>query len=149
MALSLPLTVDVELTVDTDAYTAGDVVGGLLTFAVGTASGGGILNSIMLIDEDSEAEAYTLYLFDAKPSTIADDAAFAPTIEDLRKLVAVVSIVSYTTVNSKDYAYIPDINQVFGQLGDGNLYGYLVPDATPDHTNADALYMRMGILTEG
>ena len=149
MALSKPLTVNKELTVDLDAYTAGDVVGGLLTFPVPAAIGGGILNSVMLIDEDSEAEAYSLYLFDDIPSTIADDAAFAPTIADLRKLVAKIDILSYVTVNSIDYCYVPDINQVFGQLQTGNLYGYLVAVATPDYTNADALYLRLGILTEG
>ena len=149
MALSKPLTIDVELEVGTDAYTAVDVVGGLLTFAVDSPTGGGILNSVMLIDEDNLSEPYKLYLFDAAPSTIADDAAFEPTIADMRKLVAVITLSSYTTINSIGYCYVGDINQVIGQLASGNLYGYMVPDATPDHTNADALYLRLGMLTEG
>ena len=95
MALSKPLTIDVELTVDTDAYTALDVVGGLLTFAVGSPTGGCILNSVTLIDEDNQSEDYKLYLFDSKPTVIADDAAYAPAIADVRKRVRTIDIVAY------------------------------------------------------
>lgn len=149
MALSKPLTIDVELTVDTDAYTALDVVGGLLTFAVGSPTGGCILNSVTLIDEDNQSEDYKLYLFDSKPTVIADDAAYAPAIADVRKRVRTIDLVAYETVNSIPVCEVSNINQVMGQLDDGNFYGYLVAVATPDYTNTDALFLRLGVLTEG
>jgi hypothetical protein len=136
---------EVNPTIGTDAYTANDVVGGLLTFDVANLiNNGGIVNQVWLVDEDSQAEAYTLYLFDEQPSSIADDAAFAPTVADLNKLVAVISIGSgdYTTVNSIDFAVINDVNDTFYTTS-GELYGYLVADDTPDYTNDDALTIRL------
>ena len=149
MTLTKYIQSDLELTVTLSAYTAVDVVGGLLEFDVYSASGGGILNSIMLIDEDNQSEAYTLYIFDDTPSTIADAANFAPTIVDMRKLIATISISSYTTINSIAYCYVDDINKVFGNLTKRVLYAYLVAVATPDYVNADALYMRWSVLTNG
>lgn len=135
------------ITVGTDAYTEGDVVGGLLEFDVHTAMGGGLLNRVRLVDEDSQDEAYTWYLFNALPSVIADDAAFAPTVADLQKLVAAVAISGATTVNSLDFWHSAALNYSFTADG-GKLYGYLVPTATPDYTNADTLSLYLEIVSE-
>lgn len=141
-------TIDTELTVDTDAYTANDVVGGLLTLDAHSI-GGGLIVDIMLVDEDSAAAPFTLYIFDSKPATIADDAAFAIVIADLRKLIRAVDIAAgdYTTVNSLDYAQKTGLNIPF-IAQDGNLYAYLVTTGTPNYTNADALYLRLLVLVE-
>jgi hypothetical protein len=138
------------ITVGLDAYTANDVVGGLLTFSVQPAvMNGGLINRVRLVDEDSQDEPYNLYLFNAEPSTIADDAAFAPTVADLQKLICVISISSATTVNSLDYWHSDTLNYVF-TAPDGNIYGYLVANGgTPDYTNADTLTLYLDILSEG
>jgi hypothetical protein len=140
-----------NLTVATSAYTDGDVVGGLLSFDVsGLSVNGGILNKIVMIDEDSQAEPYKLYLFNAQPTTIADDAAYAPLIADLQKLNAVVSIAAgdYTTINSMDYVLKSDINEVI-HSSTNTLYGYLVATGgTPDYTNADTLQITLYIVSE-
>ena len=151
MSSSTYVDVNVELTVGLDAYTAVDVVGGLLTFRVPGTAGGGILNGISLLDEDDQSEGYTVYLHDELPSTIADDAAYAPTIADLRKQFAVVTIVTgdYTSINSLGYVHKTDLNYVFNtDASNGNIYVYLAAIATPDYTNADTLYLRLHILTE-
>lgn len=139
------IVIEQELTVTTAAYTAGDVVGGLLTFSSDAIHSGIMLNAVVLIDEDSQAEAYSLYLFDGLPTTIANDAAFAPTIADLRKLVKVVTIAAtdYTTVNSLDYARVEDLNDLIPLGATGAFYGYLVATDTPDYTNTDTLYIRL------
>lgn len=136
------------ITVDLDAYTANDVVGGLLVFPVNTGMGGGLINRVRLVDEDSQDEPYDLYIFNALPTVIADDAAFAPTVADLRKLVAVVAISGATTVNSLDYWHSPVLNYSYAVDGP-NLYGYLVAGATPDYINADTLALYLEIVTEG
>ena len=135
-------TINLELTVTLDAYTAGDVVGGLLTIPVHNAGGGGVLRRLITVDEDAQSEGYTLYLFDQLPSTIANDAAFAPTIADLRKLIGTVTIAAgdYVTVNSLVYT-IDEVDLEF-TAANGNLYGYLVATDTPDYANADAVYLR-------
>ena len=143
---SIPQALDVTVTPDTDAYTAGDVVGGLLTFPVmGRNMDGGILQSAVIIDQDSVAAEMTLYLFDAEPSTIADDAAFAPTVADLNKLIRVVTFAAadYVTVNSLDYLVVDDIN---GVLPKNQVYGYLVCGATPTFTND--ITIRLMVLSE-
>jgi hypothetical protein len=138
-------------TVVLTAYSAEDVVGGLLQFDVSQLSvNGGIINSAILIDEDSQAEPFKLYLFDSLPSTIADDAAFAPTVADLQKLCSVIEFAaaSYVTVNTFDYCIVTDINDVFS-TSTGKLYGYLVANAsTPDYANADTLTITLRILSE-
>lgn len=136
---------------DAAAYTANDVVGGLLTFSlVGLITNGGILNSVYLVDDDNEGAALTLYLFSAKPTVIADDAAFAPSAADLQKMFAVVSIASgdYVTVNSLKYVYKDDINQLLAADGTMSIYGYLVCGATPTYAANKTLFVRLSILGE-
>lgn len=147
--LTVPANGADGITVALTAYTDGDVVGGLLTFDIPTAMGGGKLNRVRLVDEDSQDEPYLLYLFNDTPTTIVDDAAFAPAIDDLRKLVAVVSISSATTVNSLDYWHSAVLNYAF-TCPRGKLFGYLVANGgTPDYTNADALAIYLEVESEG
>ena len=120
---------EVTPTIDTNAYTAGDVVGGLLTFDVCAAGGGGTIRHAWITDVHSEGADLTLYLFNATPTSIADDAAFAAaiTIADLKNLVAVVSFAGadFTTINNMDWQSV-DVDKSF-KSGDPNvLYGYLV-----------------------
>lgn len=140
MITAYPKSVEVALTVGTDAYTAGDVVGGLITFDVGSPGNGGYVSRVKIVDDADQKEAYKLYVFDATPSTIADDAAFAPTVADLKKLINVITIAAtdYTTINGNAYAIkalgadLVDFKTVSGE----NLYAYLVCDDTPDYAAA-------------
>jgi hypothetical protein len=145
--------ITVALTVDTNAYSASDVVGGLITFAINSASETLLLDRIRLVDDDDEKAACKLYLFNDTPSTIADDAAFAPTVADLKKLVAIVEIAAadYTTLNSNAVAFVTigegELNIVKAS-NKGNLYGYLVCDATPTYTAAADLTLTLTALTQ-
>lgn len=136
-------TVDKALTVGTDAYTANDVVGGLITIDVHSSGGSGQLRRINIIDDDDEKAALTVYLFDQQPSTIADDAAFAPTVADLKKMIGVVSVVAgdYTTLNSNAHAIKDGLGIDFA-APDGNLYAYVVCTGTPTYTAAGDLTLR-------
>lgn len=140
-----------SLVVDTAAYTASDVVGGLLTFDLtGLSQNGGILNSVLLTDAANQSEPYYLYLFNELPSTIADQAAFAPTIADLKKVFAIVNIAAadYLTPNSLGIALKEDINNVF-VTANNRIYGYLVANAsTPDYTATTDLGLTLYILAE-
>jgi hypothetical protein len=139
-------TVDAALTVTLAAYTAGDVVGGLIALDVHSPQGGGVLKRLTLVDEDSLAEPYKAYIFDSAPSTIANDAAFAPTLADLQKLIGIVTIVAMDYVVLNDGAADHDI--VMKELdipftaAHGKIYVYLVATDTPDYVNTDALLLR-------
>lgn len=133
--------IELNPTIDTDAYTAGDVVGGLLTIPVGR---GGTLRQVRLVDNDNEGAELSLYLFRGTPTSIADDAAFATafTEADNRLLIdepLVFAAADYITVNSEK-------SQVKGGHNDGaglgielipvdgeNIYGYAVCTATPTY----------------
>lgn len=143
MAVTLNATGFVELnpTIDTNAYSAGDVVGGLLTIPVGP--NGATLRQVKLIDLDNEGAELSLYLFRSTPTAILDDAAFASNMTgaDIRKLIdepLVFAAADYNTINSLKYQIKG--GQVDGTgLGievrptDGNIYAYAVCTGTPTY----------------
>lgn len=140
----------VNPTIGTDAYTAGDVVGGLLTFTFsGLTVNGGILNQLIMVDEDNVGGTLTLYLFEEAPDTIADDAAFASaiSIDDMNKLIGIHTLPSPTTVNSIDFYHTTDINDVFTTTNN-SIYGFLVDSTGGTWTNADALTIRLYAISE-
>lgn len=139
----------VGITVDTDAYVPDTVMGGLLVFDVASGLGGGFISRFRLVDKDSLGANLRLYVFNALPSVIADDAAFALTEADLQMLVADVPISGFTTVNSIDYWHSDVLNYPYKVTG-GKLYAYLVADgSTPNPTNADAYTIYLDGVSEG
>lgn len=137
-------SVSVTPTITAGAYSAGDVVGGLITFSLPTAGAGGVINQIVIADDDNEKAQAVLYLFDSAPTTIADNAAFAPAIADLAKLVAVIAVASadFTTVNSNAYAIKTAINQTYKGSA---LYMYCVCVATPTYTAVTDLIFKLTV----
>lgn len=144
-------TVDVQLTVDhTNAYQAGDVVGGLLTLDVSSPGGGGVIRRLMLIDAGNQGAVLTVYIFDQAPTAILDDAAFASAIvaADLQKKIATVPIAAadYETINSlKIVTKDGDDLNVDYYTASGNLWIYIVCTATPDYVAATDLYLRVTV----
>lgn len=137
-------TVRVPLTISTAAYTANDVVGGLITVDVGSAGGGGILRKVVITDSDNKKAAFTLHCFDSAPATIADADAFAPTEASLiaRHDVVTIEAADYVTINSMAQAVVSDLAVDF-EVYNGYAYYYLVATATPDYDNADALTLTL------
>jgi len=137
-------------TITAGAYGALDVVGGMLTFNVSGTPQGGILNRVIVVDDDNEKAVLTLYLFGTKPSTIADNAAFTPAVADLKALFAKVAIAAdnYVTLNSNAIAIIDDVNCVL-PANNGQIYGYLVCTATPTYTATSDLTITIDVLAEG
>jgi hypothetical protein len=137
------------LTVDTSAYADGDVVGGLITFGTGEFPEGAILNGVTLVDDDNEKKLMNLFLFSAAPSSIADNAAFAPTVADLKKLFKRVTFAAadYTSYNSNAIIFSDDLNTVL-PLNNGMLWAYLVAGAAVTFTAAADLHLNFLVLAE-
>ena len=137
--LNLPLSV--SFAPDTDAYTANDVVGGLLVFE-GIARSG-LVVSVVLSEDDNEGAAFELWVFDSEPSTIVDNAPFAPTIADLQKLVTkiVVAANDYTTVNSLKVAEVKLTTNL--PFMNTKLWGYLVAQAGETFAASKTVTIRM------
>jgi len=149
------LIVEVPITVTLDAYDASDVLGGTLTSgAIDQIEGGGQLEWVRVVDAASQSEPFLLYVYDAAPTTIADAAAFAPTLADLLKTIGCVSIAAADYDASGDDAYaLTDAVDVktgrpicFANLLTGVLYFRLVANAsTPDYAAADDLTIHIGM----
>lgn len=84
-------------TVSTGAHAIGDVLGGLLWFtdAAQLSGGSGIVMSVNIVDDSGSDVEMELWLFNAEPTAIADDAAFVPTEDDLHNLAGIVSTAEY------------------------------------------------------
>ncbi|MCC6615944.1 MAG: hypothetical protein IT320_20910, partial [Anaerolineae bacterium] len=99
--------VDVTLTTDGSAKDAGDVVGGLITIPVSPNGQhtSGNLRKVCITDDDAQAAALTLYLFDSAPSAILDDAAFTLTAANINKIIGRVSIATgdWVTIGSEKW----------------------------------------------
>jgi hypothetical protein len=142
------VTITSALTISTTQYSANDVIGGLLTFTkdIGHNWFSCKLTDVQVIDDDDEKAELTLYLFDQTPSTIANHAAFAPTVADLKKLRGVVTaaVANYTTVNSNAYANKTGLDIRIEPLSVGRtFYGYLVCTGTPTYTTTTDLTLRL------
>ena len=146
--------VELPVTVDTDAYTDGDVVGGTLTSeALDLISGqGAFISSGRLVDAAGQEATYELYIYDATPSTIADDAAHAPTLADELKCLGRIPIATYRTetaasvaifagkdTDSSEYVELP--------MGCGRfVYARLVLNgSTPTYTAATDLTLHLKV----
>lgn len=153
-----PHIIEVPITVTLDAYTAEDVVGGLLTSdEIPQLSGGGYIAWVRLVDDAMQAEPYDLYVFNSPPSTIANDAAWAPLEADWLKFLGQIDIAAadYNTTGSEaDCAIVAGKDVVtddyiwFDNLPNNRLYFYLVANnSTPDYADANDLTMHICVLT--
>jgi len=143
--MSIFKTITVNPTITLVAYTANDVVGGLLTFTLPRhAAGGGILGNIRLNDADAENAAMKLFLFNAVPATtIADAAAFVITAADqaLCFYEQAIAAADWATDTDGWVKYKPNV--IFA--ADGAIYGYLVCVATPTYTAATDLSISLDV----
>lgn len=150
--VELPITIG-----SLDAYTDNDVIGGTLTSdAIEQVKGGGYVAWARLVDDAEQSEPLRVWLFNAAPSTIADDAAHAPTEADFLKWLGTIDIAAadYTTVGSGAQAAFVEGKDVttgefiwFDALASGTLSARLVAYGdTPDYADADDLTLHLGLM---
>lgn len=144
--------ITVTPTITAGAYSAGDVVGGLLTLDLTTSDavrGGGLLRRVVVTDDAAQSAVFNLHLFATAPASIADNAAFAPAIADLQKRCAVVPIASadYATINGNVQAVVDDLTVDFYAPA-RVLYAYLVCTGTPTFAAVTDLHLRFTFMLE-
>jgi len=98
------LEITVVPTITAGAYTAGDALGGLLTFGnvVRTAGGAGEIVKVTIIDNAMQSAPIDLVLFSRTFTAIADNAAFDPSDADM------ANCLGYISVAATDYAEFVD-----------------------------------------
>lgn len=97
-----PVTVRVSVTptIDTVAYTSGDVLGGLqtITGAARIAGGSGVIQSIVVLDRSqAQRAAIDIIFFDRSVTVAANNTAIATSDADMANCLGVVSIGPYNT----------------------------------------------------
>ena len=136
MATSRGNSVTLTLTVTNGAYTIGDVVGGLLTFAGATASAGGhsVINSVELCGVSALAYNLEFYKADLATPNVADNGTYTLAAADGLNYQGRVQITAADYVpaaNSFNNACVKGQGkQIATATTSTTLYGYLVATAT-------------------
>jgi hypothetical protein len=137
-------------TITAGAYTAGDAVGGLLTFtnAARIAAGGGVIKDVVIIDDAGQDAELELWLFDQTFTAIADNAAWAPSEADLENVIAVISTAdgSYFAAGTPSVCPV-EVARRYDCIGT-DLFGQLVTRGTPTYVATDDLTVRILLLQD-
>jgi hypothetical protein len=133
------------------AYTAGDSVGGKLTFANAArfAAGSFDIGGIVLTDAIAQSAEMDLVLFDSDPSasTLTDNAAVVVAAADLSKICAIVNLNDYKVLGAsgKSATYFFGISQPIKLASGTSLYGVLITRSTPTYSGTDNLTLEMTV----
>ena len=144
--------VAVTPTISTSIYAAKDAIGGVMSFsnAARASGGGGIVESVVIVDKDQELAAMDLVLLSSTVAgTTTDNAAWDPNDSDLANVVGVIPILS------GDYADFND-NAVASRSGIGmaytcaatTLFGVLVARSTPTYTATSDISVILGLIPD-
>lgn len=127
----------------TPAYTAGDNVGGKISFGLMNAT----LNSVTLLDAGNQGAAGNLFLYDGDPTaaTLTDNVAHAG-VADFAKLIAVIPIPSYVTTAAKKTAHVSALNLPIKSTA---LFGVIVTTGTPTYVAVGDLTLKLGFGPHG
>lgn len=128
---------------NTTAYTAGDVVGGAITFAGIAPYGGDILVTstalrINVTGIPAGMTSFRLHLYTSSPtSALADNAAWDLPADDRAAYVGYIDLGSPVDVGSTLFVQADQINkQIKLAAGSSTLYGYLTTTAGYTPTSA-------------
>lgn len=137
-------------TIDDDAYTAGDNVGGLLTFASAArnAASGGVIKNVFIIDDAGQDAELELWLFNQTFTQGDDDAAWAPSEADLENCIGVISTSGSTWRAAGTPSVITiEVAQRYDLTGT-SLFGRLVTRGTPNYDATDDLTIKVALLQD-
>lgn len=142
--------VALSLTVDTNAYVSGDVLADTqtITDAMRIAGGHGVLQSVILLDPEAQAQPLDLYFFNVNRALGTENGA--PSISDtnLADCIGIVAIeaANYHGPSSAKIAVVTGIGLMLeAASGSRDLYVGAVTRGTPTHAGG-ALPLKLGFL---
>lgn len=144
-------TIAVTPTVTAGAYSAGDCVGGKLSFAGAArkATGGGVVKDIVIIDDAGQDVELELWLFGADFTAPGDNAAWAPVEAELHTLVGIISTAdgAWFAAGTPSAARV-ECSQRYDLTSGTTLYGQLVTRGTPTFAATDDVTVLIGLLRD-
>ena len=144
------ITITQTPTVTAGAYSAGDNVGGLLTFAnaARVSGGGGIIKDVLLIDDAGQDAETELWLFDTTFTAGSDNDAWAPTEAQLHTLITVVKSTDGSWIAGGTPSVCPiEVSRRYDCTGT-SLFGRLVTRGTPTEAATDDITVRITLLQD-
>jgi len=143
-------TISQTPTVSAGAYSAGDNVGGLLTFADAAAvtGGGGVIKDVLIIDDAGQDAVLELWLFDTTFTAGSNNDAWAPTEAQLHTLITVVSTSDGAWIAGGTPSVCPiEVARRYDCTGT-SLFGRLVTRGTPTFAATDDVTCRIMLLQD-
>jgi len=148
-----PFTISATPTITAGAYSAADAVGGLITFAdAAYGDGRGNIRHFIVIDDADQGVELELHLFDRTFTATADNAAFAPSDDDLENYIGFVQVLttSYANFSTNQVATTTNYDFPFNLAPGGtSLFGQLVTRGTPTYAAVDDLTVKLVIMRYG
>jgi hypothetical protein len=128
------------------AYTAGQEVGGLMTFPVGGASG--ILESIRVTCASVQTTTLKLYIFDANPtnSTWTDHSTPAINAADIPFLRGVFTLASPDSGLGTHTIW--NMEGIAASFVAATLYGVMIVVGTPTFASTSGITVKLGIIDD-
>ena len=150
------VTLALKPTITAGAYTAGDAVGGLLTFPLAArtniSEGGSILTDVLIVDDAGQDAELELWLFNQTFTAMADNAAWAPAETDLENLIAVVSTedsaLGWLAAGTPSAINVECTRRIDLVAGGTSLFGQLVTRGTPTYAATDDLTIKIKLLQD-
>jgi len=137
-------------TITAGIYSAGDAVGGLLTFAAAASvyKGEGDITKLVIVDDAKQDAILDLWLFDQTFTAMVDNAAWAPSDADLENCIGVLHIVAADYEDGSDNSVATlECDFAFTLVAAGtSLFGQLVsPTSTPTYAATDDLTVKITV----
>lgn len=116
------------LTIATTAYTAGDQVGTIFTFANAAriTSGGGIITGVRLIDAADVIGAVDVVFFDSTVTLAGDNAAFAISDADALKCIGLVQLAGAYDIGNNRLCQAFNLAVPFALSGGTSLFAAII-----------------------
>lgn len=140
-------------TVTAAAYSAGNVVGSLITCpnAVRAAGLGGLLQSAMVLDKAGQLVSYDLFLFDSAPTSPTDKTTIALSSADLAKIAMPVVPISGGSLGAASTMAVVGgggLGYAFRLRSGTTLYGILVTRGTPTYASTSDVTVDLTLLPD-
>lgn len=136
----------------TPAYSAGDAVGGKLTFASATriSAYSGTVTSVSIVDQNKQAAVMDLILFNADPSgtTFTDNSALDIADADMTKIFARIPLVDWCGFNDNGACVMNNLNIPFVLASGSSIYGSLITRGTPTFAATSDIIVNVTIVQD-
>ena len=141
--------IKVTPTITAGAYAAGDAVGGLLTFTILGAGGGGIVTGMSVTDKASANAELDLVLFNAPFTATSDNAPFDVSDADLLNCIGYVKVYAsgYANFTDNSVGLVTGVGLAF-KTATGALYGQLVTRSAPTYASTSDLQVTLHTLQD-